>query len=252
MISIGKILFFILMPIFYKALEILISQDRYKHYFLWQGVQLVYYYGIEAIYILLHYSVTKEWIFMKNLVYPNSYFVFVVLSIIFILASLVCLCDSELEDDIIFYDVVKTFVLSVLFAVFMILAMSITKCSKNEMIFNNMPYKKTEEKVISLRAFSDTHTTSGKIHGGLCYINGNIQDNYELYYSFLAEDGSLTIRHFTYTEAHCKIFPEENCENPRLEIITYAKSYENNYDSYEEYILHIPDDSIIGTGIDFE
>lgn len=251
--SIGKILFLVLMPIIYKLLEVTMEEDYIYNMSIGRTIfevfQLLVYYGIEAVYIFMHHSITNEWIFTKNNNYSTCFPFFVFCSIAFIICSIVFLCDS---DDMIFHHVGKVFVLILLFSIFLVVINSYINFYMTEDIFNNMEYEKTNEETIHLRAFSDTTAVNGEIHGGRFYISGKIQEDYELYYVFMAEDGSLVIRHFTYNEAHCKIFPEENCENPRIEIKTYAKSYKDKNSSYCDYVIYIPENSIIGYEIDLQ
>lgn len=253
---IGLILFFILMPLVFKGLEVLFDEFEpdYTGYWIYQALQLLFYYGIEVFYVMAHHSITGEWMFKKGNQYPDAFPSFVFLAVVYIVvavgAKLVTIEDC---GEILAYDIGNTISLLVLFALYMIfIAKPYIKDTTDQIIFNQMPYQVTAEETINLRAFSDTHTTSGNIRGSRFYINGEIRDNYELYYCFLAEDDSLAIKHFTYTEAHCKIFPEENCTNPRLEITTYGKEYKSYNDYYSDYVLHIPKNETFGTGINME
>lgn len=248
MLSIGKILFIILMPIVFKLLEA-IMEDNYIYNIsigriIFEIFQVLIYYGMEAVYIFVHHSITNEWIFTKNNSYSTCFSFFVFCSVGFIICS-IFLCDS---NNIVVYHVGKLFILFILYAIFL----AIIDSNITEDIFNNMEYEKTNEEIISLKAFSDTRVVNGEIHGGMFYISGKIQEDYELYYAFIAEDDSLTIRHFTYNETHCKIFLEKKCKNPRIEIKTYAKSYKNNNSNYCDYVIYIPDDSVIGYEIDLQ
>lgn len=257
MVSIGMLLFFILMPLCYKGLELCLSYSteyiqRYKGFYIIQVIELIGYYVLEAIYIIAHYTITKEWVFMKNRIYISWNGIFIFCAIVFIFISGIFFTDCRDKDEFVANDIAKNIVLIILFMFFMFFMYISTSDNYKNVYFDSLKYEKISEEIIELRCFSDTHTTTGEIHGGKYYINGQIQDNYELYYCFMNEDGSLTIRHFTYTEAHCKIYPEENCQNPRLEITTYAKSYKDKHANYCDYALYIPDDSIIGTGINLE
>lgn len=251
---IGVLLFLILMPLVFKGLEILLSEERDKYfsYWVWQIIGLFFYYGIEIIYVIMHHHITNEWVIFKGNSFSDAFPLFVICAIIYIIFSACFIMDCKWEDEFIAHDITNAIFLTVLFGVYLLIASSYINFNYEEENFNNTPYEITEQETIQLRAFSDTHTTTGNVRGGRFYINGEIRDNYELYYCFIAEDGSLTIRHFTYTEAHCKIFPEENCTNPRLEITTYGKTFGSKYDYYSDYVLYIPDDSIIGTGINME
>lgn len=64
MISIGKILFFILMPLIYRLIQIIFldNEDDKKQKIIRNTILLSTYYGIELIYILVLYFISKEWV----------------------------------------------------------------------------------------------------------------------------------------------------------------------------------------------
>ena len=249
--SVSRILFFIFMPLVYKLLEASFEENYFKKMnkgrFIFEIFQVFLYYIIEVIYMIVHHIITNEWIFMKDKIYKDCFGFFVFLSIVFICFSL--MFSTEIEDFIC-YHICKSFILVVLYLIFIVIVYSFISFDVEKKTFNNMDYEKVNEQTINLRAFSDTTSVSGDTKTGRFYISGKIQENYELYYGFMDEDGSLVIRHFTYNESNCKIFPEENCTQPRIEITTYAKSYKDNYSSYCCYVLHIPDDSITDYELD--
>lgn len=91
MISIGKILFFILMPLIYRLIQIIFldNEDDKKQKIIRNTILLSTYYGIELIYILVLYFISKEWVFMKGALSQSGAFaVFVILSIFFIIVHL--------------------------------------------------------------------------------------------------------------------------------------------------------------------
>ncbi len=253
MISIGKILFFILMPLIYKGIQIFILKDdrHMKGFYRTHLISLIWYYAIEVFFILSFYKVTNELIFANNTIDTEAgcFPMFVICSCAFVIIHLILLflALDEMETSLI-----HCIVLTVLFIFFEPMTLSVATDEMNTKVFESMPYEVTSTEVIQLEAFSDTHTTSGELHGSRYYINGNIHDNYEIYYCFLDEKGSLTIRHFTYYEDHCDIYPEENCENPTLKITTLSKSYKDKSSTIYEYEIHIPKNSIGNSAIDMQ
>lgn len=244
-----KLFYLIFMPLIYKLIQMFVLNDvfekeHYKHHIICVG----FYYFIEIIFVMIHYIITKEWVFSNNIMYDFGCFEFFTLcSVMFIIVHVVLLgIDNEPQNG------THCIVLLIFFLVFSMFNVGSLLYGVKNQDFNNMPYEKIETKTINLEAFSDTHTTTGEITGRRYYISGEIRDNYEIYYSFLDERGSLIIRSFVYTEEHCDIFPEENCPNPTLEITTYSKSYKDLSSTYSDYVLHIPKNETIGTGINME
>lgn len=237
MISIGKILFFILMPLIYRLIQIIFlgNEDDKKQKIIRNTILLSTYYGIELIYILVLYFISKEWVFMKGALSQSGAFaVFVILSIFFIIVHLLVM---SLTGDDGFSHLV---VLILFFGFFLILESSNVQFYIDEKIFNEMPYNISNQYIINLKALSDTHTTDGKITGSRFYINGTIKDNYEIYYSFIDEKGSTVIRHFPYSEQHVEIYEMDDCENPRIEFTEYFKEYKDKKAAYTDYIVYIP------------
>lgn len=255
MISIGKILFFILMPLVYNRIYISSLEDKYdkKTLRLNKIINLSFYYIIEIIQIIVHFVITKELLFVKNAQFDFGVFIlFVFCSILWISIHLfVCGLGflSGEENEI---EYTHLLVLGILFLLFLLISESNTNKNMKEYYLSQQQYEKVSEEVYNLEAFSDTTAVNGEIHGGMHYINGSIQEDYELYYSFINEKGSLVIRHFTYHENTCEIYPEENCENPILKIETYSRNYKDKSESYNKYILHIPKNSITTNSIDLQ
>lgn len=245
---IGKLLYLILMPLVYKLIQMFILRNDYcKDSLMKHGLTLGFYYIVEVIFVAVHYLLTKEFVFANNLKYEvGSFAMFVLLSLAFTIIHLFILgFDGE-------QSCIHCLVLMILFLMFLFFDSLLLGKEIDEQTFNEMPYEFVSEETINLEAFSDTHTTTGDIHGGRYYLNGQIRDNYEVYYSFLDERGSLIIRSFVYNEAHCDIFPEEDCPNPTIKITTYSKSYKDMTSTYSDYVLHIPKNETFGTGINME
>lgn len=237
MLSVGKLLFFILMPLIYILIQVIFFNSKYnkKRKIIINSLLLLIYYSIELTYIFVLHFISKEWIFMKGITIPPESFVsFVMLSIMFIIFHFAIMAW---EGDSGFCHVI---VLVILFGFFLALDADYVQYNIDTKIFNEMPYEKTNEYTIKLKALSDTHTTEGKIAGGRFYINGTIKDNYEIYYSFIDEKGSTVIRHFPYSEQNVEIYEIDNCPNPRIEFTEYYKEYKDNKSSYTHYIIYIP------------
>lgn len=237
MLSVGKLLFFILMPLIYILIQVIFFNSKYnkKRKIIINSLLLLIYYSIELTYIFVLHFISKEWIFMKGITIPPESFVsFVMFSIMFIIFHFAIMAW---EGDSGFFHVI---VLVILFGFFLALDADYVQYNIDTKIFNEMPYEKTNEYTIKLKALSDTHTTEGKITGGRFYINGTIKDNYEIYYSFIDEKGSTVIRHFPYSEQNVEIYEIDNCPNPRIEFTEYYKEYKDNKSSYTLYIIYIP------------
>lgn len=229
-----KLVYLIFMPMFYKGLIMFILWDERKYqdnFFKNSIINLIWYYLVEAIYILVYYKMTEELIFAKNLKYSScSFEIFVYCSIVFILCHLLfCLRDSYGPK----IGLLHCGVLSILFLFFLGISASVDTKIINEQIFNDMKYEIIANEVYELEPFSDSNN----------YLNGSFQENCELYYYFWDENNSLTINHFTYND-NCKIYVEEDCINPSLQIKTYSKSYKDKTDTFQKYYLHIPNNNI--------
>lgn len=237
MLSTGKLLFFILMPLIYVLIQVIFFNSKYdkKRKIVINSILLLIYYSIELTYIFVLYFISKEWVFMKvTTTQVGAFASFAMLSIMFIIVHFAIMAW---EGDSGFCHVI---VLVILFGFFLALESDYTQHNIDTKIFNEMPYEKTNEYTIKLKALSDTHTTEGKITGGRFYINGTIKDNYEIYYSFVDEKGSTVIRHFPYSEQHVEIYEMDDCPNPRIEFTEYHKEYKDNESSYTHYIIYIP------------
>lgn len=95
----------------------------------------------------------------------------------------------------------------------------------------------------------DGHETSGEINGrstlGAGYIHGKIETNYNLYYSFVEENGKISIRSIPYDEDKVNIYEITDKSDPRIIFHKYYKSYKcekghNKYDKYFIYDIYIP------------
>lgn len=260
-----KILFFILMPLIYKILHIVVSNPIYENncllndennsfyynkngFWITHLILLIVYYVIEGIFIFEIHKWSGEWIFMNN-VNNEPFELFAFFSIFFIISHLMILHEEFYSD--INLPVIHLVPLIFLFATFMFVNKGFIKYNQEVAIFENMEYN-VEVNTIYLEALSDTHTTTGDINGGLLYINGVIQDNYEIYYSFIDERDSVAIRHFPYSEENVEIYPQEYCPNPRIEFYVYSKTYKSQSDSYTKYKIYVPENTTKGLNINME
>lgn len=243
MISIGKLLFLILMPIVYRCLHQGILEERSDYY---KGIEktstlilIPSYYAIEIFWAIVFYCISKEWVFMKTsfLSEVGIFSIFVICAIMFIAVHLVIISIDSIDDCL---PIGHLIALVIFFAIYMWMAVGVTKNEMKDKIFNEMPYEITNEYTIHLKALSDTHTTEGEIHGSRYYINGTINDSYEIYYSFIDEKGSTVIRHFPYSEQYVDIYEQDDCEDPRIEFTVYSKQYKDKSASYTTYVVYIP------------
>lgn len=257
----GRLLFFILMPLIYEAILIYIysveidSFIDFKNPILAQVIfsiiSLTIYYGIEIFYILKLKSIVGVSLLSKD--YNQAEFEeFVFLSLLFIGIHLI----SFFADFIDFYDdiipICHLFVLLILFSFFFLIESCHIKEDIKQERFDSLDYEIVENYTINLHSLSDGHTTSGDINGGRWYIKGVIEDNYNIYYSFINEQGSVVIRNLPYSEDTVDIFEEENCTNPRIEFFKFSKSYEDLCSEYYNYDIYIPSGSMDGVAIDMQ
>lgn len=259
------LLLFILLPLVYVAIRFNIIKDfdeelRYlkygrkkgKKFYVFQILSLILYYLLEIIMVLYHHHLSGEWIILKNQEISGSImFCFVFCYVLFLVFHMIGLIASS--HDTYNYDIPYHCIpLIIFFIIFLWLTGLDTKDIIKKNHFDSIQYQLTNESTIPLHVLSDTHTTSGEVHGGRYYVNGTINDNYDIYYAYLDKDKSLVIEHFTYSKGRDKIYPEENCENPRIVIRTYSKQYEDLTASYNAYELHIPDNSVSGLELDMQ
>ena len=248
----NRLLFFILMPIIFEFIMFLIYHfsndwtDNIKREAKIFSVLLIIDYIIEFIYLKIVRNILGVWIFSKefnNVETYESYSNFVVLSIIYIIATIVLslvtckICsDNELP-------IMHTIVLIILFAVFCGFQTSYIHESQDDNAFNSIGYQ-TEENTIYLRAMGDGRETSGDIQGrshpGTGYIQGKIETNYNLYYAFIDENGKTIIRSIPYNENNVNIYEIGDEGDPRIVFHKYYKSYscESAHDKYDEYYIY--------------
>lgn len=243
-ISIGKTLFLILMPFVYRCLHQGVLEERSRYYKEHEKISniilLPTYYAIEIVFAVVFYCISKEWVFMKNtplLSEIGLFPIFVICAIIYIVIHLIVISVDSIDDCI---PIGHLILLIFFFAIFMWSGISMASNATKDKIFNEMPYEITNEYTIHLKALSDTHTTEGQIRGSRYYINGTINDSYEIYYSFVDDKGSTVIRHFPYSEQYVDIYEQDDCEDPRIEFTVYSKQYKDKSASYTTYVVYIP------------
>lgn len=240
-----KIFYLLLMPIFYKLLHYLFLEDKsFEEQFLSiHGAILVYYYLLETVYIFISFIGCNELIFVSK-DYESSMIFFTFSSIIFITVHLfyINLTFNSLEG----IPVIHCGILTILFIFFLFFNSNLIQYKKDELRFDQKQYQVIEENIIELEALGDAHTTTG-----IFYMGGRLEDNYELYYSYINGD-SLEIDSIRYNKEYVKIHPEENCINPRIETKTYYKEYKSFSDSYQMYDIYIPKNAINSIDLNFE
>lgn len=108
--------------------------------------------------------------------------------------------------------------------------------------FNQTEYIQTD-KTVYLRALGDGHTTSGEIKGrtfiGTGYIDGEIKDNYVIYYAYDGENNEVIIDKIPYGQ-NTHIYEEGDDCIPRIEFHYYSKSYKDMHHEYIIYNIYIP------------
>lgn len=251
----------IFMPLIYEGIHMMITywhkaEGRWKKHIQWYCFILIIDYILEIIYCAKIKSLFGVSIFSKEFLSMETYG-FLPGTIIILGCSGFCgwlmLNTRNPEHTPMTHAWIN---IIVFIAILIFIPMGVRKCQA-EATFNAMEYNHTQ-RVIFLRALGDTHTTTGSISGktfiGTGYINGQITDNYVIYYAYKTDTGEVIIDHIPYDE-NTHIYEEgESCE-PRLVIHHYYKSYETKHNSYSHeytvYEIYIP--SIMnGIRIDME
>lgn len=259
----GRLLFFILMPIVYEGINLLIHhfgqyrEGNWRSEIKFYSILLAIDYIIEIIYSVIIKNVLGVWIIsskFNNIETYGAYGIFVFFAVVWIIVSIFFKAALDENDGM---PVFHTIFLVILFAIFSFIMVDYIHDTQDQGIFDSLEYQ-LEDNTIYLRAMGDGHTTTGDIQGrsflGSGYIQGNIADNYNLYYAFVNENGETVIQNIPYNNS-VHIYEEgESCE-PRIVFHRYYKSYVSEYNSfyneYYTYDIFIPS-MIDGVRIDME
>ena len=205
----GRIMFFVLMPIIFEFICFLISHynldwfDGLKQEIGLFSALLFIDYIIELIYLIIIKKNLGVWIFDNSFNDEyGSYSMFVVLSIIYIIFTIFfSLIFSAFNDGL---PIAHTIILIICFAIFCMIEVSMIHENKDDKIFESLSYQE-EQNTIYLHAMGDGRETSGEVNGrshlGTGWIHGKIETNYNLYYAFI-DNERVVIRSFT-TITHC-------------------------------------------------
>ena len=259
----GRLIFFILMPIVYEGINLLIhhfgqfNEGDWRSEIKIYSVLLVIDYIIEIVYSVIIKNALGVWIIsseFNNIKTYGVYEIFVFFAIVWIIVSIFCKSTLSKNDSI---PVFHTIFLVIFFTIFSFMIVDYIYDRQDQNIFDSLEYQ-IEDNTIFLRAMSDGHSTTGDIRGhsflGSGYIQGEMADNYNLYYAFVNDHRETVIQSITYNNS-VHIYEEgESCE-PRIVFHKYYKTYESEhnslYDEYYTYDIFIPS-MVDGVRIDME
>lgn len=240
----GRLMFFIFMPIIFEFICFLISHfnlDWYENLKQEIGlfsVLLFIDYIIEFIYLLIIKKNLGVWIFSNSFNDEcQSYSIFVLLSIVYIIITIFL---GMFENDGI--PICHTIFLIIFFAIFCCMQTSIIHDDKDNNEFNLLAYQE-EQNTIYLHAMGDGRETSGEVNGrshlGTGWIHGKIETNYNLYYAFI-DNERVVIRSIPYNENNVNIYEIGDNGEPRIVFHRYYKSYscKKGHDKYDEYYIY--------------
>lgn len=211
------------MPIVFEFLYFLVSHfnfyswyDNFKQEIILFSVLLFIDYIIEFIYLIIIKKNIGIWIFSNsfNDEYGSySMFVFLAITYIIITVFLGMLLDF-FDRDI---PITHTIFLIIFFIIFCFTETSYIHECQDDNIFTSLSYQE-ETETIYLRTMGDGHETSGEINGrstlGAGYIHGKTETNYNLYYSFVGENGKISIRSIPYDEDKVNIYEITDKSDP--------------------------------------
>lgn len=243
----GRIMFFVLMPIIFEFICFLISHfnldwfDGLKQEIGLFSALLFIDYIIELIYLIIIKKNLGVWISDNSFNDEyGSYSMFVVLSIIYIIFTIFfSLIFSAFNDGL---PIAHTIILIICFAIFCMIEVSMIHENKDDKIFESLSYQE-EQNTIYLHAMGDGHETSGEVNGkshlGTGWIHGKIETNYNLYYAFI-DDERVVIRSIPYNENNVNIYEIGDNGEPRIVFHRYYKLYscEKGHDKYDEYYIY--------------
>lgn len=225
-----------------------LQRSGLKGYSIAFTVLLAIYYGIEYVYFGIAKNMLNYWPWQKGFDAADmdcmTWGCFFLLSIVFIaLCVTINICRWDEISSVPYGHVIT---LIICFTLFASVQLSSLQYDVDEQVFNSMAYETTSE-TIYLQKMTDTHNTEGYVKGRSSlwsgYINGEIKDNYNIWYSYLGEDGSLVFDFLTYHQNTTKVWPEENC-TPRIVKYTHTKSYQTKHNdfshTYQTYEIFVP------------
>lgn len=225
----GRLLFFIFMPVIFEFICFLIShfkldwcENLKQEIGLFSGLLFIDYI-IEAIYLSIIKKHLGVWMFSNS--YNDeyqSYSAFVLLSIVYIFFTIFL---GMLKDDGI--PICHTIFLIIFFAIFCCMQTSVIHNNKDANAFDSLSYQE-EQNTIYLHAMGDGRETSGEVNGrsdlGTGWIHGKIETNYNLYYAFI-NDERVVIRSIPYNENNVNIYEIGDNGEPRIVFHRYYKLY---------------------------
>ena len=253
----SKLLFFILMPIIFEGIMLIINEcscgweyGNLKKQFGLFSILLIIDYIIEAIYLCSVKNILGVWIFSEEFDKMQTYDTYPMFVFCSILYIILCILFTAISLDDLSVDhlpVVHTMFLVLFFIAFSSINTNQLHTELDKAHFQEMEYV-VEENTVYLKALGDGHTTTGSMNGSLMlgtgYIQGNITDNYNLYYAYTGSNGETVIDSLVYNNNTVDIYEEGPDCIPRIVFTKYSKEYETDYnhhsDEYYHYDIYIP------------
>jgi len=253
----SRLLFFILMPLIFEGIMLGLNEagggwgsGNLKKEIGLFSILLLLDYAIETIYLVIIKNILGVWIFEKDFETIESYGTyeaFKICAIIYIVPCVLVTFVSINDLCIDHFPAIHSLVLTALFVVFCCITVPLLHEEIDKTQFKAMEYT-VEENTIYLKALGDGHTTTGSVNGkmtfGSGYIQGNISDNYNLYYAYEGSNGETVIDSLIYNKDLVNIFEKGPDCIPRLVIIRHFKEYKTDYNTYSDeyysYDIYIP------------
>lgn len=253
----GKSLYFILMPLVYEVVLQVIyyfkeAYDYCDDYLVIKDFKiptplahfvasLIFDYIIVGIYILAMGKIVGVSMMTKDYEdVAGEFYVFVFFSGLFIIGHLITLAFCDADDEL---PLAHQLFLLACYVVFMFIMVPVTHSEVSNIRFNNMSYELVETYTINLHTLSEGYMADGKTQERI-YVKGVVGNSYDLFYSFIDNDGSIIVRSIPYSEQYVKIYEQEDCETPRIVFKRYYKETNYKNDAYYTYDIYVPTSTI--------